>query len=112
MITIVAFIAAATIGAVLRWEVGRPPGLAGALAGTAAVNLAGSFCLGLLHGRSGAVVTVVGVGGLGALTTFSTYATDTLALIRQRWPVLLAVYGAGTIVGCVALAGLGLALAR
>lgn len=58
--------------------------------GTLAVNVAGSFVLGLVaslaaHGTVDRwVVTLVGTGFCGALTTFSTFSFETLRLVESR----------------------------
>ena len=57
--------------------------------GTLAVNVAGSFVLGLVaslsaHGAvAGWVLTLVGTGFCGALTTFSTFSFETLRLVES-----------------------------
>lgn len=49
-----------------------------------AVNLVGSFGLGLLLGSaSPGLLLFAGVGFCGALTTFSTFALDTVVLARE-----------------------------
>lgn len=49
-----------------------------------AVNIAGSFVVGVLLPRAhDEVLLFVGVGFCGALTTFSTFALDTLVLARE-----------------------------
>ncbi|MDE0579265.1 MAG: CrcB family protein [bacterium] len=52
--------------------------------GTLAVNVLGSFALGLLAGSGDPVMTAVGVGGLGSITTLSTFAVELTALSRPR----------------------------
>lgn len=101
------FVVAAGIGTLLRWEAGRriPPPL-----GTLTVNLAGSFGLGLLHGAGADAATVVGVGGLGAMTTFSTLAVE-LTEMARRAPQQAITYGGATLVGGVAAAWIGIAVA-
>lgn len=65
-----------------RWPASPPA--------TAAVNILGSFALGLITGLStdhmihALVVAFVGTGFCGSLTTFSTYAFDTFTLARNR----------------------------
>ncbi len=58
--------------------------------GTLAVNITGSFLLGLMMGLGGegrlllppAVRVVVGIGFLGAFTTFSTFSFETVEALR------------------------------
>jgi fluoride exporter len=58
--------------------------------GTFAVNVTGSFALGLLVGATlaqethGVLPVVIGTGFLGAYTTFSTWMVQTLRLIEER----------------------------
>lgn len=58
--------------------------------GTLAINIVGSFCLGLLVGAaddlgmSSLVVTALGTGVLGAFTTFSTFVWETLRMLEER----------------------------
>jgi CrcB protein len=53
--------------------------------GTLAVNLAGSFVLGLIVGlpADAAWSAVLGTGFCGALTTYSTFSYETLRLMRD-----------------------------
>ncbi len=81
--------------------------------GTTVVNLLGALLLGLIagwgefHGLQTDIATVAGVGFLGAFTTFSTFAVETTKLApRQR-----VLYVTVSVVGGVALAATGLALA-
>lgn len=70
MITAVGFLLAAGCGAALR-------GLLGTSAWrTAALNIVGSFALGLISQWTGPSVTVLGVGAIGSLTTFSTFISN------------------------------------
>jgi CrcB protein len=58
--------------------------------GTLAVNVAGSFLLGLLfagaraHGVSPQVTALLGTGFCGALTTYSTFGYETVRLFAGR----------------------------
>ncbi len=52
--------------------------------GTIAVNVAGSFALGLAVGSDIESLLIVGVAGLGSLTTFSTMALDFTAVPRHE----------------------------
>jgi CrcB protein len=81
--------------------------------GTACVNLLGSFALGLLvglrefHGLDGDLSTIAGVGFLGSFTTFSTFAVETTRLTTPSKTLYIGI----SVVGGIALAALGLALA-
>ncbi|MFZ6003443.1 MAG: fluoride efflux transporter FluC [Actinomycetota bacterium] len=112
MITFVAFAAAAALGALARAEAGRRWNRHEGLPfGTLAVNVTGSFLLGLMWDVAPPAMTVVGVAGLGALTTFSSFARDIVALAELRRIALAATYLAATCVAGVAAAAAGVALA-
>lgn len=78
--------------------------------GTFAVNVAGSFILGLLfaasqaHGLSPRVMTLAGTGFCGALTTYSTFGYETVRLLQQRTRF----YAVANVVASI-VAGLGAA---
>lgn len=77
--------------------------------GTLAVNLAGSFALGLvlphLAGDATPLRALVVVGFLGAFTTFSTFAAETVALLEERRRGRAAGYVAASLaLGLVAVA--------
>ncbi|HKE66555.1 MAG TPA: fluoride efflux transporter CrcB [Micromonosporaceae bacterium] len=78
--------------------------------GTLAVNVAGSFILGLLvagaatHGVSPHVVALVGTGFCGALTTYSTFSYETVRLAQEG----ARFYAVANVVASV-VAGLGAA---
>ncbi|MCW2812915.1 MAG: CrcB-like protein [Nocardioides sp.] len=76
--------------------------------GTLAVNVAGSFVLGVLVARSvgGAAWALLGVGFCGGLTTYSSFAVQT---VRLRWRGVA--YAVVTVVASVAAAAAGYALA-
>jgi len=86
--------------------------------GTLAVNVTGSFVLGLVvglaahHGLSARVATVLGAGLAGGYTTLSTFAWETVDLAETaRWGAATAYLLASTAAGLLAAAaGLGLAL--
>lgn len=82
--------------------------------GTIAINLSGSFLLGLLTGLVAAralpadVQLVVGTGFLGGYTTFSTASVETVRLLQERRWVAGLLNGFGVVVAATAAAGLGL----
>jgi CrcB protein len=79
-----------------------------------AVNVAGSFALGLLAGAgaSEGARAVAGLGFLGGFTTFSTFSLDVFADLEAGRPGrALAVVAVSVLVG-VAAAGAGWALGR
>jgi CrcB protein len=85
---------------------------------TLLVNLTGSFVIGVLYGAHqghllGDVANVLLVGGAcGAYTTFSSFCADELRLFREGRHQAALVVLLLTIPGCIALAGVGLALVR
>jgi CrcB protein len=78
--------------------------------GTLAVNVVGSFILGLVvagaaaHGVSAHALALVGTGFCGALTTYSTFSYETVRLAQER-----ARFYAVANVGASVVAGLGAA---
>jgi CrcB protein len=86
--------------------------------GTLAVNVTGSFVLGLVtgwaahHGLSPRAALVLGAGFAGGFTTLSTLAWETTWLVEDGPAGLGAVYAVGSAVTglLAAAAGLGLAL--
>jgi CrcB protein len=109
VITAAAFVVLASAGALVRAAAGRRLNRALPL-GTLAVNVSGSFALGLLAGAAPPVVTAVGTGGLGAYTTFSSFARDAVALVEEGRTGWAVVYVVGTCMGTVAAAWGGLLL--
>jgi CrcB protein len=77
--------------------------------GTLAVNVVGSFVLGLLtfSGAGGDVLLLAGVGACGSYTTFSSFAYDTVRLVESGHPRRGAANAFGTFLA--AIAGVGLA---
>ena len=117
---------AGAAGSVLRWLfsnlVQRPMGAAFPL-GTLAVNLLGSFAIGLVmavfaaRGTLDAPARIALTSGfLGGFTTFSAFAWETWALVEGRAPARAGLYVALTLVAgvgaCVAGLSFGRALAR
>ena len=112
--------AAAGAGAVLRYVVDRLVASRLRLEwplGTFAVNVSGSFVLGLVvglaahHGLGDTTLDVVGAGFAGGFTTLSTWAFESIALAETtQWPAsLLNVIGSVGAGLLAAAAGLGLA---
>ena len=99
----VLFVAAAAVGTLTRWRLGHGP------IGTVALNVVGSFGLGLVAQSGPDADLLVGVAGLGALTTFSRAIADLFDLAEVNRRTATA-YGLGTLVLGVAAAWLGLRL--
>ncbi len=78
--------------------------------GTLAVNVVGSFVLGVLTGLATdravppQVSLAVGTGLCGALTTYSTFSYETLRLYEDGARLYAAVNIAANLVGCLAAA--------
>lgn len=110
MITALGFVLAAAAGASLRHLARVGVAHLGPIPlGTLAVNLAGSFLLGLLAGWEPPGATVVGTAGVGALTTFSTFSAEVVEL-RAEGRGRVAAYVAMSLAGGIALAWAGLQL--
>ncbi|MCG2620913.1 fluoride efflux transporter CrcB [Arthrobacter sp. I2-34] len=84
---------------------------------TMAINITGSFLLGLLAGavlRQGIPADlrlVLGTGFLGGYTTFSTASVETVRLVQTRHAALALMNALGTLVAAAGAAAAGLALA-
>jgi len=112
-VTVLLVAAGAAVGAPLRYLVDRA--LAALLRsvfpwGTLAVNVVGSFVLGVLAaGQRGSWLwPLVATGFCGALTTYSTLGYETVTLLRGGSWLLAALNAVGTAVLGVAALGLGL----
>ena len=115
-----AFVAAAAVGAPLRWVV---DGWVGDRAGgsfpwgTFVVNATGSLLLGVLtglvlyHAFPETPRLILGTGFCGAYTTFSTFTFETVRLVEEGDLATAVRNSLGTLVTCAAAAALGLALA-
>jgi CrcB protein len=85
--------------------------------GTIAINITGSFLLGLVagavivHAAPVELQAIAGTGFLGGYTTFSTASFETVRLIQARRTGLALLNGIGTAVATVGAAAAGLALA-
>lgn len=112
MITAVAFVVAAGIGALARAEAGRRWNRHDGIAlGTLTVNVTGSFLLGLLANSAPPSFTVLGVAGLGAYTTFSSLARDVVALVESRRLATAGFYVVATYALGITAAAAGVAIA-
>jgi CrcB protein len=82
--------------------------------GTLAVNIAGSFVLGLVLGLplSAGTVALLGTGFCGALTTYSTFSWEILALARRREILTAGGYALLSVTAGMGAAVIGGALAR
>ena len=88
---------------------------AGSVAGTFAVNVAGSAVLGFVVGLAeapGWVLALVGTGFCGTLTTFSTFGADVVRLLEERALGRALAYVAATVVLGLGAAATGYLLAR
>jgi CrcB protein len=82
---------------------------------TVAINVVGSFLLGLLaaeHWFSRDVREAIGVGFLGGFTTFSTFSVQVVLETDGGKPGKAALYIAASVVGGIAAAAAGYALGR
>jgi fluoride exporter len=105
--------AGAALGAALRFWVAhhlddRTPW------GTLAVNVAGSFVLGLLVGSdpSAHALALLGTGLCGGLTTYSAFAVQTRDQGRDRGLAAATAYAVGTIGLALAACALGFAIGQ
>jgi CrcB protein len=99
------------IGSVLRYLM---VGAIGAPWGVAAVNVLGSFVIGVLFvllPREGWQLFLM-TGVLGGFTTFSAFSLDTLKLIEGGQPLLAVVYVLASVILSLIAVALGVALAR
>jgi CrcB protein len=86
---------------------------------TLAINLAGSFAMGLLAGRLATFAPqgeglrlLLGVGLLGGFTTFSAFSLDIVALAQRGAIGLAALYAGISLIGGIAGLIAGLAIMR
>jgi fluoride exporter len=116
----VAFVAAAAVGAPLRYLVDGYVGdrVEGAFPwGTFVINASGSLLLGLLSGLAlyhafpKTPKVILGTGFCGAYTTFSTFTFETVRLVEEGALDEAIRNALGTLVTCAGAAALGLAIA-
>ena len=105
--TAVGFLAAAGVATLLRVAASARLNREVFPTGTLAVNVIGSFALGLLAGAGEATTVIVAGGALGSLTTFSTLAVETTELWRRNRRRAVG-YAAASLAGGVAAAYLGI----
>lgn len=87
----------------------------GAPMGTAAVNVLGSFIIGVLFivlGNRESWQMLLMTGLMGGFTTFSAFSLDTLKLVETGQPVQAAAYVLGSVALSLIAVALGAALAR
>jgi len=86
--------------------------------GTFAVNVAGSFILGLLvrgtavHAVPGSLAALLGTGLCGALTTYSTFGYETVRLLEERSRQFAVLNAAASVVAGLGAAFGGIAVAE
>jgi len=86
--------------------------------GTFAVNITGSFILGLLirgasvHVVPGTVIALLGTGLCGALTTYSTFGYETIRLLEDRSRPYAVLNAAASVVAGLGAAFCGIAVAE
>ena len=79
---------------------------------TLAINITGSFLLGLVINNHGSMFLVLGTGFAGAFTTWSTLAVEAHALVQTRSHTKAFTYLVLTFVLGIGAAGLGIAFAN
>ena len=74
------------VGSILRFELAKLPPVRGLPAGTALVNILGSFAFALLvfSAVPGDLLALVGTGGLGGFTTFSTFSFESFRMLEDQ----------------------------
>ena len=109
------------LGAVLRFGIVQGAGRmfgAGAPVGVAAINIAGSFVMGLaavwfMHRvGDGRLAPFVMAGVLGGFTTFSAFSLDAVVLWEQGRQVAAGVYVLGSVFGAIAALVAGMIVMR
>jgi CrcB protein len=109
------------VGAILRWQVGvfMSHILAPIFVGTLAVNLVGSFMIGLLliwfQGKlpiSDVLRTGILVGLLGGFTTYSAFSMEAINMMMAGFYGRASAYSAGMVVLCLMGTWAGVMLGR
>lgn len=109
--------AAGAAGALARYGFGAAVGARTFPWATLAINVLGSFLLGLLvasgPGRLGADVRLaLGAGFLGAFTTFSTFSHESVTMVREGRLASAAIYVAASVVGGLVASVIGYLFGR
>lgn len=96
------------IGAVCRYAVGQWLAHDRFPFATLAVNVTGSFLLGVVTfaGVSNDAVLFVGVGACGSFTTYSSFSFQTVRLWETGDRLRASIYALGTVALCLVAAGL------
>ena len=113
------------IGSVLRYQLGRgmtqwlgPQAIGAFPWATLAVNLIGSFAMGLLagwlarHGQDDPLRLLLGVGLLGGFTTFSAFSLEMMILIERGQAGQAFVYAAVSVLAGLSALYIGLIAMR
>jgi CrcB protein len=111
MMGVLAFVALAVIGTLIRAVVTASPAAGQIPWRTLGINCIGAFALGaVMTSQLGHAPVAVTVAGLGSLTTFSTVAGETAALLDDGHKRTAILYVGLTLVVGVASAWLGLSI--
>jgi CrcB protein len=117
--TLLAVALGSALGGVLRWAAGLwlNPSWTGFPLGTLLVNCTGGFVIGLAlfgfeHWPAALPRDFVVTGVLGGLTTFSAFTGESLQLLQRGQAALAALHAAAHVLGALACAAAGFALAR
>lgn len=100
------------VGSILRYLM---VSAIGAPLGTAAVNVLGSFIIGVLFvvlGSRDSWQVLLMTGLMGGFTTFSAFSLDTLKLVEAGQPLQAAAYVLGSVALSLIAVALGVALTR
>jgi fluoride exporter len=121
MMTLLPVMLGGAIGAGLRYlaSVALSPSAQGGFPyATLGVNLAGGLAMGVLAALvlrgvvSEPVRLFIGVGVLGGFTTFSAFSLETFAMIERGDFAMAMLYVTVSVIGSIALLGLGITVAR
>lgn len=101
------------IGAVLRYAVGQWLAHDRFPVATLAVNVAGSFVLGLVvfAGLNSETTLFVGAGACGSFTTYSSFSVQTVRLWETDDRLRASIYAIGTLGLCLLAAGVAAVIA-